>query len=195
MNEGRPKLSRLTLSLASGLVALLLLVVWVFWLLLGDNDHRHAASAKAEAPPSKTVTPEPRPREPAPSAQPELANDGIPIMAPGSEDSSEHGRRHPHPIGPTRRRIYRENNFNGALMGAMDVGDYEGLRKLIEEYKADYPEDEYRLQEGYSIIADCLEKLTPERQEFARHYWKTKRGSTVRRFIRRYCLEKPVVKE
>jgi hypothetical protein len=76
------------------------------------------------------------------------------------------------------------------MAGAMNVGDYLGLRALIEEYRGDYPEDTHRLQEGYSIIADCLERLTPERQATAREYWQTKRGSLVRRFIRRHCLEK-----
>lgn len=100
---------------------------------------------------------------------------------------------HPHPIDAQRLRIYRENNLNASLMGAMNVGDYLGLRALLEEYRMDYPEDAHRLHEGYRLIADCLEELTPERQEVARKYWKENRGSTVRRFIRRHCLERDVV--
>lgn len=93
-----------------------------------------------------------------------------------------------HPVTSDRQRIYRENNLNAALMGAMNVRDHQGLRALIEEYRLDYPEDTHRLQEGYTLIADCLEKLTPELQAKARQYWKAKRGSPVRRFIRQHCL-------
>jgi hypothetical protein len=75
----------------------------------------------------------------------------------------------------------------------MNVGDYLGLRALLEEYRMDYPEDAHRLHEGYRLIADCLEEVTPERQEAAREYWKENRGSTVRRFIRRHCLERDVI--
>lgn len=92
----------------------------------------------------------------------------------------------------TRRRIYRENNLSVSLMGAMNAGDHQGLRALIAEYRADYPEDEHRLQEGYSLIADCMERLTAERQKVAREYWRTHRGSIARRFIRRHCLDKPL---
>lgn len=100
---------------------------------------------------------------------------------------------HPHPVDAPRLAINRENNFNASMMGAMNVGDYLGLRALLEEYSMDYPEDEYRLQAGYRLIADCLEALTPERQEAARKYWQENRGSLVRRFIRRHCLERNVV--
>jgi hypothetical protein len=166
------------------------------WLLI-------PAPARDPKPPRKPVAFTPAPREIAPTEQAhvaaapepavEVASDGIPIKAAGAEDSTEHEPKHPHPVDETRRRIYRENNLNGALMGAMNVGDYQGLRALIQEYEIDYPEDTYRLQEGYTIIADCMEELTTERQERAREYWKTKRGSLVRRFIRRLCLEKPTV--
>lgn len=104
-----------------------------------------------------------------------------------TEDEQAPGRPS-HPITSDRQRIYRENNLNAALMGAMNVGDHQGLRALIEEYRLDYPKDTHRLQEGYTLVADCLEKLTAERQAKARQYWKAKRGSPVRRFIRQHCL-------
>lgn len=114
------------------------------------------------------------------------------VAVPDATDDAPNQRPHPHPIDEERRRIYRENNLSVALMGAMNGGDYHGLRALIEEYRASYPEDEHRLQEGYSLIADCMERLTAERQNEARDYWRTNRGSIVRRFIRRHCLDKPI---
>jgi hypothetical protein len=113
------------------------------------------------------------------------------VTAPSAPLQGAEGE-HPHPIDAKRQRIYRENNLHAALMGAMNVADYLGMRALLEEYRTDYPEDEHRLQAGYTLIADCLEKLTPERQATARNYWKANRGSIVRRFIRRHCLEKPL---
>lgn len=95
-----------------------------------------------------------------------------------------------HPIDAQRQRIYRENNFHAAMMSAMNQSDVPGLRALVAEYRSAYPEDEFQLQEGYSLVANCLDQLTAERQEQARHYWRTNRSSTVRRFIRRYCLER-----
>jgi hypothetical protein len=102
-------------------------------------------------------------------------------------------RRQSHPIDAKRTRIYRENAFNVALMGAMNSGDHLGLRALIEEYRQSYPEDEHQLQEGYGIVADCMERLTAGRQNAARDYWRHNRASIVRRFIRRHCLDKLAV--
>jgi hypothetical protein len=98
-----------------------------------------------------------------------------------------------HPLDPQRQRIYRENNFHASMMSAMNQGDVDGLRALVEDYRLAYPEDEFDLQDGYTVIADCLDRLTAERQERARHYWRTNRSSLVRRFIRRHCLEQPVL--
>lgn len=120
--------------------------------------------------------------EPAP-----VAPDEIPIMAAGSEDSSSHGPRHPHPITPTRLRIYRENNLMGAMSRAMDRGRYEELRQLNAQYRDEYPEDEHNLQRAYDLIADCQEQLTDERQAAAREFWKKHRSSQLRRFVRRHC--------
>ncbi len=49
-------------------------------------------------------------------------------------DDGHAERPHSHPIDEQRRRIYRENNLSFVMMGAMNVGDYLGLRALIEEY-------------------------------------------------------------
>ncbi len=103
--------------------------------------------------------------------------------------------KHPpsHPLDPQRQHIYRENNFHASMMSAMNQGDVDGLRALVEDYRLAYPEDEFDLQDGYTVIADCLDRLTADRQERARHYWRTNRSSLVRRFIRRHCLEQPVL--
>jgi len=113
--------------------------------------------------------------------------DDVPVMQPGSEDNTEHGPRHPHPIDDTRLRIYRENNLIGAMNQAMDLGRYQELRSLNAQYREDYPEDEHVLQAAYELIADCQEGLSDERQARAREFWKQHRSSQLRRFVRRHC--------
>jgi len=111
----------------------------------------------------------------------------IPVMQAGSEDSTEAGPRHPHPIDATRLRIYRENNLIGAMNQAMDLGRYQELRAINAQYREDYPEDEHVLQTAYDLIADCQEGLSDERQARAREFWKQHRSSQLRRFVRRHC--------
>lgn len=187
-----PRNNSLLLRFGAPLAVVLALAVmgWVLWGPSQDDPSEPVAkkerqetpaTVRAKAVPVEEVAPD----EPAPEEETTLAA--------GVDEDARPAREPSHPITPTHERIYRENNLNGAMAGAMHVGDYLGLRALVEEYRMDYPEDSYRLQEGYSIIADCLEKLTEERQETAREYWKTKRGSLVRRFIRRHCLDKAVV--
>jgi hypothetical protein len=96
---------------------------------------------------------------------------------------------HPHPITPQHRRIFEENNRLGAMSGAMDQGDFAALRRMNAQYREDYPEDDHDLQEGYDLIADCLEERTPQAIEAARRFWHTHKASMLRRHVRRHCLE------
>jgi hypothetical protein len=110
------------------------------------------------------------------------------LAAPSSEQSMDE-LGHPHPITPRHRRIFEENSRLGAMDGAMDQGDFAALRRMNAEYARDYPEDDHDRQEGYALIADCLEERTPQAIEAARRFWQTHRASTLRRFVRRHCLE------
>jgi hypothetical protein len=95
----------------------------------------------------------------------------------------------PHPITPQHERIFRENNLIGDLNGAMDMKDAPGLRRLLQQYRDEYPEDAHVLQQGYAIIASCLESLTPETRSAAQRYYDEELDSGLRRYIRRHCLE------
>ncbi len=118
----------------------------------------------------------------------EVANDGLPFRDPGPTDSHT-GPVHPHPITSERIRIQRENQLIGAMSDAMDVRDGEQLRKSLNKYREQYPEDPNQLQEGYQIIADCLEQLGAASAAVGQHYYEKERGSILRRFVGRYCLE------
>jgi hypothetical protein len=120
----------------------------------------------------------------------ERAADGIPIMPAGPSAGSAQEPKHPHPHTPLHERIYRENTLFGQLNGAMDVKDVAGMRRLLAEYRNEYPEDAHFLQEGYALIADCLERPGDEAaRRAAERYWKERRASQLRRYVRRHCLE------
>lgn len=95
----------------------------------------------------------------------------------------------PHPITPAHERIFRENTLIGDLNSAMDNRDVVSLRRLLERYREDYPQDAHVLQVGYEIVAGCQEELTPARRAAAQRYYDEELDSGLRRYIRRYCLE------
>ena len=169
------------------------------WLLLRPEPPRdepvEPPAEVAETTPSPVVdTPRPPALPPAPppaARKPDevVTSDGLPIMPPGANDPRPDGPVHPHPITPQHQRIYRENHLVGELNGAMDVKDVPGLRRLLEEYRRDYPEDDNMLQDGYAVIADCLEHPGEAARAAAERWAETHRGSTLRRFVNRHCLE------
>lgn len=141
------------------------------------------ASAPAQAPttmpaPETTTTPDNSPAQELPSqpaASPEETRIGM----------------QSHPVTPEHLRIYRENNLIGDLNGAMDVADVAGLRRLIKQYREEFPEDSHVLRDGYELIADCLERPGPETSARAQRYYDEELASGLRRYIRRHCLEAP----
>ncbi len=116
--------------------------------------------------------------------------DGQPIYPAGSAAPPDPHGMAPHGLTPQHLRIYRENNLVGNLNGAMDVGDVAGLRRLLQQYREEYPEDAHVLQDGYEIIANCLEHPRSSRfREIAQRYYDEELDSGLRRYIRRHCLE------
>ncbi len=124
-----------------------------------------------------------------PPAPPAVAEDGLPFMPARADDPRPEGAVHPHPITPQHRRIYRENRIIASLDGAMDVGDVAAMRRFLDEYRAEYPEDDNELQDGYAVVADCFERPGEASRAAARSWADAHRGSTLRRFVNRHCLE------
>lgn len=120
----------------------------------------------------------------------DFSPDGVPIRPAGSDEVNAVGML-PHPITPEHQRIFRENNLIGALNGAMDIKDVAGLRTQLRQYREEYPEDAHVLQDGYELIANCLERPGPETRATAQRYYDEERDSGLRRYIRRHCLEAP----
>jgi hypothetical protein len=160
--------------------AVVALIAWSSWLYL-----RPAGVAE----PAPQLLPPPAPLEVmAASAPPSKARIAPETTAPASAEPHD-ALRPSHPITPAHQRIFRENNLIGRLNAAMDLGDFQELRRRNAEYRQQYPEDSHRLQEPYDLIAACQESPSDATRQAAQRYWSDHRGSTLRRYIRRYCLE------
>ena len=123
------------------------------------------------------------------SPKPVIANR---VPSGSARDAGVRGRRDasrfPHPITPERIRIQHENQIIGALNDAVDLRNGALLRQILDDYRRRYPDDPNQLQEGYAIIADCLEHPGAGSTAAGQRYVDEKRGSILRRFVARHCL-------
>jgi hypothetical protein len=179
------------------LVSALVVALVAVWLLVRERPSEPIATAPAEeeAPPAAEEAPRlprrapaPPPPEPAPPPLKEeiVTSDGLPIMPARGEAT---GPAHPHPITPQHQRIYGENRLVGAIEGAMDVKDTAGMRRLLDQYRREYPEDDQDLQDGYGVIADCIDHAGAPARAAAERWLDAHNGSTAKRYVLRYCLE------
>jgi hypothetical protein len=159
----------------------------VAWLALHGGASSPATPRPAlaigdtSAPPAPRVAAEmPLPPAPTPVAGP--------AAPPAPADQPPDDPPHPHPITAQHQRMFRENTLLGEMNGALDVRDGAGLRRLLDRYRGEFPEDPSQLQEGYRIIADCLEHPGAASTAAAQRLYDVERGSTLRRFVGRHCL-------
>jgi hypothetical protein len=96
-----------------------------------------------------------------------------------------------HPVDERRDFIHRENSLIQAANDAMDLGNAEALRGVLARYREHDPNDESGHQEGYAIIANCLDRSGPESRAAAERFITERRASILRRFVRRHCLGEP----
>lgn len=172
------------------LAALLAVAAALVWLLFdrlsespGPRPAPREAPASAPLPAPPPMAPREMPREASiRTALPEAA---VVVIDPPELE-------HPHPITPERERIQRENQILGAMNDAMDLGNGSRLREILTQYRDEYPEDPNQLQEGYQIIADCLEHPGATSTAAGRRYYDVERGSILRVFVGRHCLENAV---
>jgi hypothetical protein len=180
-----PKTSdpRFSIQLAAGALALVVLAALGWFVFARDEPKARQADVEPATFPEKPA-PDPMTASPAPVAERPA---GEKPMAPAA--SAE--RQPPsHPITPTHERIFRENHLIGQLQGAIDVEDAAGIRKLLKQYREEYPADEHLLQEGYERIADCLEHPSEASRAEAQRWYDENRASSARRAVRLICLER-----
>ena len=164
------------------------------WLLLGRETVPPNAQTRIEPP---SIPPPPGPAvDPAPTVaargdqekRDSTASLELTDIAPAPAQDSDDLARHPHPITPERIRIQRENQLIGAMNDAMDLADGATLHKILEQYENEYPENPNDLQEGYRVIADCLEHPDAQSTAAGQRYYDVERGSILRVFVGRHCL-------
>jgi hypothetical protein len=165
-----------------------LVVLGLCWVFFGMGSKPEASSGDVRPPKPRAVRAEPAPPVPAREQTRVAAYDALVPKDP--EETALQEPEHPHPITPAHLRIFRENNLIGALNGAMDVKDPHGMRRLLAQYRSEYPEDPHGLQEGYEIVADCLGNPGEASAAAAQKYYDTKTASSLRRYVRRHCFEK-----
>ncbi|WP_438030720.1 hypothetical protein [Sorangium sp. So ce233] len=159
-----------------------------------EPDGRRLPSARQEAPRGEALREaasrraSDEPPASAGSAGPAEAVGGLPLVGPSPDDRHD-GPAHPHPITPRHLEIQRDNGLLALLNDAMSARNGARMRELLNEARRTHPGDASRLQDGYAIIADCLEAPGEASRAAAEGYYAQRRASTVRRFVRTICLE------
>ena len=181
--EGDDSVSRDARRLGLAAAAFLLTAAVSLWPVAHETEEHLA-------PPMPVPVPVPVP-EPTPPAPPRVAH-AQPSAAPAPQ-KVESEDVHPHPFTPEREALQQELRLVGALQDALDLQDVPALRSLVERYRAHVPGDENKLAEGYARLADCLDSEVQDpgaARDAAATYYENERASTLRRYIRRYCLER-----
>jgi hypothetical protein len=190
--SGSTPFKRLVLALTVALGAIALLAMWLFS-ARGSPPRapQPAAESIPAALPAQAQPPPPTQRQPGPPpAQDEhVAADGIGFMPLHEGDPRPPGPLHPHSITPAHRRIFAENRIAFALDDATDAKDIGEMKRLLEQYRRDFPEDRWQLQGGYAVILECLEHPGPESRGAAERWLDQNNGSTVKRSVLRDCLQ------
>jgi type IV secretory pathway VirB10-like protein len=94
-----------------------------------------------------------------------------------------------HPINEERLRMQRQNQFVQMMNDAMDLEDGPRLRELAKRFAEEKFSDPDKHGEGYLLVADCLEHPGSASRAAAQAFWDRERGSNLRRYVKRHCLE------
>jgi hypothetical protein len=187
-----PPFKQLVLGLAIVLGAVALLAVWLLSTRQSPPGDRQEAAQSMPAAPSSQAQPLPPARrqpEPPPPHDQHVADDGLGFMPLHEGDPRPPGPLHAHPITPAHRRIFAENRIAFALDDATDAKDIGEMKRLLEQYRREFPEDHWQLQGGYAVILECLEHPGPESRVAAERWLDQNNGSTVKRSVLRDCIQ------
>jgi hypothetical protein len=143
-------------------------------------DHPIAVAVNA-APPSPFAAPEP------PAAPSSALPDEDLIAGPNDENHVPGAK--PHPITPDHIRIHEEISLFKAASDAVAARNVPEIRRIVEEHRAGYPDQNQDMADGYEILADCLEFPGAASTARARRFFEEETYSMMRRPILRTCLE------
>jgi hypothetical protein len=108
------------------------------------------------------------------------------IAGPSSENLVPGAK--PHPITAEHQRRHREVSLIESAWAALEARDFARARALIEEHRRDYDGENGDLDEGMSLLADCMQSPSAETRSRAQRFYDEETYSTARRRIRRWCL-------
>jgi hypothetical protein len=94
-----------------------------------------------------------------------------------------------HPITPEHLRLYRDVDLLDAAWQALKARDFPRARASLAQHKSEYPSAHDDLNEGLSLLADCMEQPSAQTRERAQRFYDEQTHSMARRRIRRECLE------
>ena len=95
----------------------------------------------------------------------------------------------PHPVTPAHLYIHGEVHLIESAWTALERRDFAKARELVEEHHAAYAGRNDDLDEGISLLADCMEYPSEDTRSRAQRFYDEETYSTARRRIRRWCLD------
>jgi hypothetical protein len=159
-------------------------ILCLFGTNLQDAPIEPLPTASAPQPPPGEMA-----RAPSRSLTTIVRNEPVPSAPSAQPSAAADLDGHPHPITPEHERIQRELQLIQQLNDALDLRDAPQMRARIADYAREYPDDPNAMREGYERVADCIEDPGERTREAGRDYYDRERASTLRRYIRRICLE------
>ena len=95
----------------------------------------------------------------------------------------------PHPISADHARLYLDMDLLSAAERAIKDAHYEEARALLEEHHRALPGMSDVEEEGLLLLADCVEEPSEQNVAVVRAFYDLHTDSTIRRSLRRACLE------
>jgi hypothetical protein len=140
---------------------------------------RHSSSAVSQRVASLPQAAATSGERPAPDA---------PVTQLAAAVESEVAPPYPHPVTPAHVRNFREVDLLQGAWKALERRDFARARELVSAHRNDYPGQWDDMNEGLEILAECLQRRTPEIVERARVFHRQRTASMMRKRIRRFCL-------
>jgi pyruvate/2-oxoglutarate dehydrogenase complex dihydrolipoamide acyltransferase (E2) component len=143
------------------------------------NEETTRASARTFGAPPKTPLP----------SRAEFLRMLAAAQAEQHERAKELDHDHPHPITTDHQRLYRDVDLLHAADEAIKAAQYDQARALLAQHHRELGGMSAVEEEGLWLLADCAEHSNAENVERVRSFYEEHRDSTVRRRLRRACLE------
>lgn len=116
------------------------------------------------------------------------------LLAAAEPEAVAHRARddydHPHPITRDHERLYRDADLLRAADEAIKVGEYDRARALLAQHHRELVGMSAIEEEGLWLLANCAEHGRADDVERVRSFYEEHTDSTVRRRLRRACLER-----